>query len=197
METTIKVASILGAEIRPYIEPLANLRIAIFKEWPYLYQGSLKYERVYLEKYARCPDSIVALAIAKEQIVGASTALPLVAAENDFRDAFQGSGYSADEVLYLGESVLQPQYRGLGMGHHFFDAREAHARSLGLRYSAFCAVDRARNDPRRPANARTLEPFWIQRGYVRHPEIKTTFDWREVGQTLESSNSLTFWIKEI
>lgn len=187
----------LGAEIRHYIEPLASLRIAVFEEWPYLYQGSLEYERVYLQKYADCPDSMITLVIADEQVVGASTALPLVAAEDDFRDAFQGSGYSTDEVLYLGESVLQPQYRGQGMGHHFFDTRETHARSLGLRYSAFCAVDRAHNDPRRPANARTLEPFWMQRGYARHPEIKTTFDWREVGQTLESSHSLTFWIKEI
>jgi GNAT superfamily N-acetyltransferase len=193
----IYIHSYTGSNSLRFADALAELRIAVFREWPYLYEGSLDYERRYLQKYADCPDSVVVIAQEGERFVGASTALPLAAADTDFKEAFAGSDYAIEDIFYLGESVLRPEYRGRGVGHRFFDEREAQARAFGARYTAFCAVDRVAEDPRRPKDARALDNFWIKRGYTKHPEIKATFDWREIGQSLESNHTLTFWIKEI
>jgi len=43
-----------GKEILPYLSELARLRIEIFKEYPYLYEGDLAYEEQYLHTYAVC-----------------------------------------------------------------------------------------------------------------------------------------------
>lgn len=189
--------TVIGAEILPFTEALARLRITVFREWPYLYQGSMDYERDYLKTYAACPDSIVALALHGDSVVGASTAVPLAQADADFQAAFTNSIYDIDSIFYLGESVLLPEYRGQGLGHRFFEAREAQARAFGSRYAAFCAVDREVEDPRQPASYRPLDAFWQKRGYVKHPEIAAIFDWREIGQALQSSHRLSFWIKAL
>jgi GNAT superfamily N-acetyltransferase len=96
-------------------------------------------------------------------------------------------------VCYFGESVLLPADRGPGIGVAFFAAREAQARRLGLAEAAFCAVDRAPDDPRRPADYVPLDGFWTRRGYTRQPGLAVTFSWRELGGTAEVANRLTFW----
>ncbi len=193
----LRIQTVSGADILPYTEALARLRIAVFREWPYLYEGSMDYERQYLKKYAACASSFVALALDGETVVGASTAIPLAQADTDFKAAFATSTYAIDSIFYLGESVLLPEYRGQGLGHRFFEAREKQARALGSPYAAFCAVDREAGDPRKPQNYRQLDTFWQRRGYVTHPEIAAIFNWREIDQTLQSSHRLSFWIKAL
>lgn len=186
-----------GKAVTPFNTALAELRIQVFREWPYLYEGTLAYEQHYLDKYATCPQSIVAIAKDGQHIVGATTALPLTAADSEFQKPFIGSPYAIKDVFYLGESVLLPEYRGQGTGRQFFEARETHAMHCGYKYTAFCAVDRADDDPRRPSDYTALDSLWFKRGYIKHPELQATFDWREVGQSLESSHTLSFWIKKL
>ncbi|NBC15195.1 MAG: GNAT family N-acetyltransferase, partial [Gammaproteobacteria bacterium] len=37
--------------------------------------------------------------------------------------------------------------------------------------------------------------FWQHRGYTRHPELRTTFSWQEIGETAESPKPMVFWLK--
>lgn len=137
-----------GAAITPYIPAVAQLRIAVFREFPYLYDGDLAYERDYLSHYAASPDSVVVLALESDEVVGASTGLPLEDADSEFQIPFADTAPAASDVFYLGESVLLPAFRGHGIGHAFFDARETHARSLSrFTHTAFCAVDRSPTVP--------------------------------------------------
>ena len=55
------------------------------------------------------------------------------------QEAFVQGGYDLGSICYFGESILLPQYRGRGIGKEFFRRREAHARKLGTRITAFCA----------------------------------------------------------
>jgi GNAT superfamily N-acetyltransferase len=191
------VTAVFGPAILQHLEALARLRIAVFREWPYLYDGEMAYEEDYLRHYAACPDSIAVLALADGEVVGASTGLPLSAAEAGFREPFAKDGPPPDSVYYFGESVLLPAWRGRGIGHSFFDHREAQARRCGARWTAFCAVDRSPDDPRRPADHRPLDPFWRKRGYRKHPELRANFRWREVGGKEATGHSLTFWLREL
>jgi len=186
-----------GADVRRHLDAVAALRIAVFRDWPYLYDGDLAYEREYLDAYAASPDSVFVLAFDGDAVVGASTGLPLADDTAEFRAPFDAAGVDVDRVFYFGESVLLPSYRGRGIGHAFFDHREAHAARLGrFALTAFCAVDRADDDPRRPPDHRGNDVFWTKRGYVRQPGMTMRLHWNEIGRG-EVEHALTFWTRPL
>ena len=55
---TIDVRSLTGDEIKPVLPELARLRITVFRDWPYLYDGTLEYEEGYLEKLAKAKGAV-------------------------------------------------------------------------------------------------------------------------------------------
>ena len=186
-----------GPEITPWLDDVARLRVAVFRDWPYLYEGDLAYERDYLAAYAASSESLFVLAMEGGRVVGASTGLPLVDDTEAFRSPFLDSAIDPEDVFYFGESVLLPGYRGRGIGHAFFDHREAHAHALGrFSWTAFCAVDRADDDPRRPADHRGNDAFWGRRGYQRRPGMTMRLRWDEIGQG-ETDHALTFWLRPL
>lgn len=181
-----------------YLDDVARLRIEVFRAFPYLYQGDAAYEARYLQAYGRSPDSVFVLAIDGDRVVGASTGMPLADEDAAFQRPFHERGLDVERVFYFGESVLLPAWRGRGLGHRFFDEREAHARSLGrFGWTAFAAVDRAPDDPRRPPGHRDNDRFWAGRGYVRQPGMTLRLAWKEVGEDAESEKPLTFWLRRL
>lgn len=198
MSSGVAVKRVAGAGLAPWLDDVAALRVAVFRDWPYLYEGDPAYEREYLRAYADSPDSVVVLALDGDRVVGASTGLPLADDTAEFQKPFRDAGRPVDDVFYFGESVLLPDYRGRGLGHRFFDEREAHARALGrFAWTAFCAVDRDPADLRRPAGHRGNEAFWTKRGYLRQPGMTVRLAWREPGETTPTEKPLTFWLKKM
>jgi GNAT superfamily N-acetyltransferase len=188
--------SIRGAEVSPYLEELGRLRIEVFREFPYLYEGDLDYESEYLKVYERSERSLVVVLQCEGTVVGATTCLPLEDESGEFVTPFLGSEIDPASVFYLGESVILPKYRGCGAGRKFFELREAHARQLGgFRFTAFCAVDRPDDHPMRPEDYRPLHSFWEKNGYVRREDLRCELSWREVGEEFQSKKALTFWLK--
>lgn len=181
----------------PYLDDVARLRMIVFRDWPYLYDGDLGYERDYLAAYAASPRSVFVLAFDDGEVVGASTGIPLAEDTPAFQQPFRERGIDVDRVFYFGESVLLHGCRGRGLGHAFFDHREAHARELGgFALCAFAAVDRDDDDPRRPAGHRGNEAFWSGRGYRRQPGMAMRLDWNELGRG-EIEHALTFWTRPL
>lgn len=193
MSVDIKVVT--GAGISPWLDELARLRIQVFRDFPYLYDGTMAYERQYLASYSACTDSVFVLALAGEGLVGAATAIPLAQADAAFQKPFLERDMAIDSVLYLGESVLDARWRGRGIGHAFFDGREAHARHLGLPVTSFCAVFRPDDHAARPADYRPLDPFWQQRGYQPQPGMLTDFSWQDIGAPGNTAKPMQFWLR--
>lgn len=186
-----------GGNLLPLLPELARLRIEVFREWPYLYEGDEAYERDYLRAYAEGPGSAVVVCFDGEEPVGAATCQPMEGGHAEVREPFEARGLDPRRFCYFGESVLRRSYRGRGAGVRFFTEREAHARSLGLDYATFCAVARAPDDPRRPPGYTPLDPFWRKRGYTPYPDLACEFSWREVGAAEETPHRLTFWIRSL
>lgn len=187
--------SVSGPELAPFIPALARLRIEVFRAFPYLYAGSAAYEERYLQTYLDAPDAIIVLARDGQEVVGASSALPLTQETDAIRAPLHGPEFDPAGVLYLGESVLRAEYRGRGLGHAFFDHREAHAQALGLGTTAFCAVQRPENHPARPTPYRSLHAFWAARGYVERPDLHTTLSWQDVGEDHETPKPMRYWVR--
>ena len=197
MPSPYNIGLFRGPQITPWLDDVARLRLSVFKAWPYLYEGDAAYERDYLAAYADSKDSLFVLAFVDGQVVGASSGLPLSDETPAFRKPFLDQQIPVESVFYFGESVLLPEYRGRGVGHAFFDQREAHARALGrFQWTAFCAVDRDDDDPRRPFDHRFNDAFCHKRGYQRRPGMTMHLPWEEVGQG-EVIHPLTFWLRSL
>lgn len=193
---TIELKNITGDQISGYIPELAELRIQIFREFPYLYDGSLIYEKQYLKTYAASDKTIIVIALVDGRIAGASTGMPLVQQPDTVIRPFKNAGYDTEKIFYFGESVLEKQYRGHGIGVRFFEEREKHAHNHGFPVTTFCAVDRPADHPMRPPNYISLDEFWNNRGYTIRPELKTTFRWQDIGDSSEAEKPMVFWTKE-
>lgn len=192
----MKIEALTGEALRASLDDVARLRIEVFRAWPYLYDGDLAYEARYLQAYDAAR-AIVVGAWDGAQLVGASTGAPLEDHAEDFAAAFAGTGLPLERVFYCAESVLLPAYRGQGIGHQFFDLREAHARALGFEKCCFCGVIRPDDHPARPAEYRPLDAFWRARGYAPVPGAVAQFSWRDVGDQDESNKPLQFWMRDL
>lgn len=190
-----------GAALVAALDSLADLRIAVFRDFPYLYDGDRAYERDYLAAYADSPGALVVGAFARtdqgDRLVGAATAAPMADHAAAFAAPFRASGMDIGHVYYFGESVLLPEWRGHGIGHAFFDRREARARDLGFSIAAFCAVIRPADHPARPAGYSPLDPFWRKRGFAPVDGLIGQFGWKDRGDAAESDHPMQFWVKRL
>jgi GNAT superfamily N-acetyltransferase len=195
----MKYSHYRGSEIQTILEALAELRIAVFREFPYLYEGTLQYEKAYLSRYVNCKNAMVfAIFDESSHMIGATTCLPLEDETGDIKAPFLAQGLNPADFFYFGESIILPEFRGRGYGHRFFEEREKEAqRFTSCSHCCFCAVDRPDNHSLKPNNYRSLEPFWIKRGYEKRDNLKCQLFWPDLGESKQTAKNLTFWLKNI
>ncbi len=194
----LQIELLRGDALAAALGDVAGLRIEVFRDWPYLYEGSLDYETHYLADFAKAPNAIVVAAVDAGRIVGAATGAPLTGHTAEFAPLFASKNFDPDKIFYFGESVLLSNYRGRGIGHAFFDHREAHARCAGLfTHSVFCGVVRAPDDPRSPAGYEPLDGFWRKRGYAPVEGLVGRYSWREIGAYAETEKPMQFWMRAL
>jgi GNAT superfamily N-acetyltransferase len=189
----LDVRVLTGTALVDALDDVAALRITVFRAFPYLYNGSLEYERRYLRSYADSAGAVLVGAFDGDRLVGAATGTPMTDHAAEFAAPLKVAGLDAAEVFYCAESVLLPAYRGQGAGHRFFDLREAQGRALGATWSVFCAVIRPPDHPLRPPDYRPLDPFWRKRGYAAMPGCIASFGWTDVDGPQETVKSLQMW----
>lgn len=194
----ISIASFTGPDAHQYITELARLRITIFRDFPYLYDGDMTYEEEYLQTLLDAPESIIVIAFDGNQVIGASTAMPMENETANIKDPWIRNGYNPGRIFYFGESVLQKGYRGKGIGVRFFEEREKWARQLErFDLLTFCGVVRSAHHPLRPANYRPLDDFWKKRGFIPTNDLTCQISWKDLDQAEETAKSLHFWFKRL
>ncbi|MBO9714945.1 GNAT family N-acetyltransferase [Sphingomonas sp.] len=194
---SLHVRPLTAGAIEPYLRDLGRLRIRVFRDWPYLYEGSEDYEQQYLRAFAAARDAVLVAAFDGETVVGAATASPMAAQDADVKQVFVDRRGDLSTIFYFGESVLLPEYRGRGIGHAFFDAREGQARACGATIATFCGVVRPEDHVLRPAGYRPLDAFWRKRGYAPMPGLVTSYRWRDIGEQQETDHPMQFWLRAL
>jgi hypothetical protein len=194
----LEVRSLFGEDIGPVLPDLARLRIAVFRDWPYLYDGTIAYEEKYLAKLAAAKGAVCVVACDGGEIVGASTGAPMIEHAEEFAKPFEQAGFDVARIFYCGESVLLKSHRGKGLYPNFFDRREAHARKLGgFSHTTFCRVVRPEDHPSKPQDYRPLDDFWRKRGYIPVEGVAATYRWKDVDQAEETEHPMQFWMKPL
>jgi len=194
----IVVEVVAGEKLKAHIAELAQLRIRVFRDFPYLYDGTEAYEMQYLETYMNSSEAMAVLAFDGGEVIGASTAVPMCWETEEFKRPFIARGIDPERVFYLGESVLLSQYRGAGIYKQFFAAREVHARSLrDFDITCFCAVERDADHPLRPADYQPLDAVWQHFGYRKQADFVTTYHWKDIDQLRETDKAMVFWFKAL
>ena len=124
----IEVRALTGATLDAALDDVAALRIAVFRDWPYLYDGTLEYERDYLQTYRDSPGAILVGAFDGARLVGAATGTPMEDHADEFAEPFRAVGLALDQIFYCAESVLLMEYRGQGIGRALVEAAEQRLR---------------------------------------------------------------------
>ena len=193
--SAVVIKTLTGSEITVSLDRLAQLRISVFREYPYLYEGDMAFELRYMREFATAPEAVLVAVHDGAELVGAASASPMWAQKPEIRAPFEDRGIDTSSLFYFGESVLLPQYRGRGIGHRFFDHREEWAARCGAQAACFAAVIRPANDPLRPADYRSHDAFWIKRGYAPVSGLKCAISWKAVGEQEESAKQLQYWMR--
>ena len=197
MTKSYQTLELKSNELQPWVEDLGRLRLQIFREFPYLYEGELEQELDYIGHYAQAPGSMVVLAFDGGNLIGATTCLPMGQAQAAFQEPFVKAGLDVSAIGYLGESVVLSEHRGRGLGKLFFERRESHLRQQGCQVATFCAVERPKDHPLRPEQYRPLDEYWQGLGYQRQEHLQASFRWRQVDRQAECDNILTYWTKPL
>ncbi|MBP6012977.1 MAG: GNAT family N-acetyltransferase [Alphaproteobacteria bacterium] len=194
---SIRVETLTGARLAAHVGDVARLRIEVFRAFPYLYDGDLAYEQRYLAAFAASKNAVIVGAFDGDEVVGASTAAPLLSQMDEVKAPFEARGDDLSQYFYFGESVLKLAYRGSGIGVRFFEEREAQARRCGATVATFCAVVRPMDHPARPAGYVPLDVFWTKRGYSPVEGLICRIGWKEIGEAEESPKPMQFWTKRL
>ena len=88
-----------GAEIGAFIEPLGRYLIEIFREFPYLYDGDMDYERHYLSRYLQSDESFLLLGQDASGIACACTGIPLQHETDAFADPSTGNVFVGQLIV--------------------------------------------------------------------------------------------------
>lgn len=178
-----------SAEIRQHLAELAQLRITIFREYPYLYDGTMSYEQHYLERYARCSEAQVWVLQDQGRVVGAVTGLPLWAEDAEFQAPFMDEPANIRQWFYIGEVLLLPPWRGLGYGSRLLNQM---LQNINVeRYPKQCLYTVQAPERLKPVHYRAFRPEAF--GFVQHPSRKAYVSWQCIDETEPSVKTLDVW----
>jgi len=193
----VTVTVLTGSSVISIIPELAKLRIEVFRDYPYLYEGSEEYEQKYLRRYAESEQCIVVVVKDDDKIVGASTGMPLADEATEVVEPIRKAGNGVHEWFYFAESILLTEYRGRRLGHRFFVERLNHAVDYGYKRACFCAVARPDDHPLRPSNYQPLITLWKRHGFNKVKGLETSFAWKEIGEEHETDKVMEYWVREL
>ena len=174
-----------GAAIAQGTAAFQHLHVAVFHDWPYLFQGDPA-SPAYIAYYADIPRAALFVATRAGEPVAAATCLPLDDESANVQAPFLERGWDPARFFYFGEGIVLEAWRGKRLGVRLF-----------ADYAIFCSVRRPHDHKLRPADPHTNDVFWRRRGYVPLPGVACTMRWTDRGEAEPSAHTLDFWIKSL
>ncbi len=189
-----------GESITPYIKDITDLSITIYKEYPYLYEGTEEEYLPFIEHYTHSNYGIACLLFDDAKPIGVAIGMPM----NEMREKYKQPFISArpqdncDEIFYLGEFLLLKAYRGQGFGKQMYlELEHLIKENESLKKICFCKIDESDQNPLMPKNYRPLDGFWKKLGFGKCDDITVTVYWRNVFEENDSPHKMVYLLKSL
>lgn len=196
-ESTVEITTFTEEKLHNFLPQIVSLRLDIFSDYPYLYEGDEASEAKYLEKFHAMKNAIALGVFSNGNLIGEATAYPLTYEYKTLTDAFLNEGLHLRDYFCIGEVIFSKPFRGNGYGSKLCEMIESYAKIKGFSFICFFEIDRGNSDPKKPEGYRKLDSYWEKKGYLKHPELNGTVSYREKGESEESPKKMIFWIKQL
>ncbi|MEN9343505.1 MAG: hypothetical protein RLZZ453_292 [Chlamydiota bacterium] len=193
--TDIHVRSFSGQSLAPYTHSLMRLRHEVLKDYPYFEEVDPQLEIAYMKRLLSSRASMSVLVFDNTTLVGGAFGSPLEEENSSIHQPLIDKGLNISEYYFLSEVLLLKPYRGRGIGHHFFDARESFAEQLH-RFKYLCFYAPVQQEPS-PSDFVPMHDFWRKRGYIHHAEMQFSLKIKRVDLLHPQDTYFTFWIKPL
>lgn len=195
---SLSVKTLRGKSIAPYLHNITDLCVQIYKEYPYLYEGTSEEYFPFIEYYAQSENGIACLLFDKDRPVGVAIGMPI----NEMREKYKGPFMNArphenlGEIFYLGEYLLLKDYRGKGLGKEIYlEFERSVKKNQNMKKICFCKIDESNQTNLEIENYKPLDGFWVKNGFKKCDDITVSVDWQNVGELNDSPHILIYWLK--
>lgn len=191
-----------GEHIKKFISCVSQLRLDMFREFPYLYQGTYEYEKKYMEGYANNSKSMLGLAYAEKTLAGVFTGMPLISDSEIVKDSkllFIANNIDPSSYYYYGEVLVLPQFRRLRLPNLLSSRMDFEAKNMGFDNACFMAVSRSDDHPLKPKEYVKPDKLWERYGYKKM-NLCAKYHWPTIhsdASVKDEENILEYWHKPL
>lgn len=199
---TITVEIHVGKDAAEYIDYVSQLRIDIFKEYPYLYEGELEYEKQYMHGYTTDKKSMIAVAKVNGELAGVSTGIPLISDSEivaDAKNVFAKQNVEVGDYYYYGEVIVLPKFRGHGITTKLYSEQNQLIQEWGFKHVCILTVVREENHSLKPKDYKSPDGMWKHLGFFRN-DLTIDYHWPTIHpdkSVKDVNNTLEFWTKNL
>lgn len=164
MITPLLMTIALGSQIAQMIPAIAQFRIESFKEYPYLYAGTLEREYEYLELYKNNKHALAIYRIESKQevvVIGA----PLVAVFPEVKPIFESAQLDANSFYFMEEATFTIEDDRLLS--EMVAMVETKIKKWGYENLRLLTIREEENHPLKPVNYQSIELLLEKIGFVQ------------------------------
>ena len=193
----IRIETYRASEIQPHIKDIVNICNHIYREYPYLYNGEHAGYQSYLESYSQRDHSIICCAYDGSKVIGFAAGIPMVETKDLYKETLLENGYRLENLFYLGEFGLEPQYRWQGIEEALYDKIESHARRKGFETICLWELDDSAHTQYRPQEYIPKDELLNKLGFVSKPYLNFQIFWTNIDELQESAHLAVYWTKTL
>lgn len=200
-EKTYELKLLTGQDIKPVIGFVAQKRLDTFCEYPYLYEGTMEYERAYLENFS-IPENNAAIAMAyyNQKAIGFVTAIPLIHAEivQESLPSLENEGINTKKCFYISEGIVDQEHRKQKIALRLYGLIKKYAHEKGFTIESVLNESHEEH-PLKPKNYIDINNTFIAHGAVKTiTTLKAIWPTFQVdGSVKEQEHVLQYWVKNL
>jgi len=188
------IKALSGKDAQSYTEQIAQLRITMFRKYPYLYDGDMKNEESYLQTYWKSQKSTFLLLFnSEDEIVGLSSSRPLDEEMPEVKKPFLNTEIDLSKCLYIGETLIKEKYQGMQILDQMVKYYKEMVPKQAYECVLFMTVLREDNHPAKPDNYQPLDEIWKHYGFEVMKGKKIFLNWKRIDTQNEEENTLIVW----
>jgi hypothetical protein len=188
-----------GSECDKFKEFMIDLRVTLYRDYPYLYEADRKEEAEYMHWFLNLPKTFVAIAFCKEKPIA------FVAGSDftDFSEHFKGSieefekaGLVPSNYFYIADDLFEPEHPQqeiLSTLVHLMEIRVNEQNNY-----MFCWITEEHDShPLKPENYKSASALWEKLGYQKS-NICIKFSYPTIQpdhSQKKEEHAFTYWLK--